>query len=45
MAIFAAFALVAIKEKREGESQIVSFLSWIFPVSVMIAISSLDFFL
>ena len=29
--------------KREGEPQIVSFLSGIFPVSVMIVISSLDF--
>ena len=36
---------VTIKEKREGEPQIVSFLSGVFPVSVMIAISSLDFFL
>ena len=35
---------VTIKEK-ERESQIVSFLSGIFPVSVMIVISSLDFFL
>ena len=42
MAIFAVFALCDIKEKREGEPQIVSFLSW---VSVMIVISSLDFFL
>ena len=45
MSIFAIFAFVTIKEKREGESQIVSFLSGIFPVSVMIVISSLDFFL
>ena len=36
---------VTIKEKREGEPQIVSFLSGIFPVSVVIVISSLDFFL
>ena len=45
MAIFAVFAFVTIKEKREGEPQIVSFLSGIFPVSVMIVVSSLDFFL
>ena len=36
MAIFAVFALVTIRQKREGESQIVSFLSGIFPVSVTI---------
>ena len=36
---------VTIKEKREGDPQIVSFLSRVFPVSVMIVISSLDFFL
>ena len=35
---------VTIKEKREGETQTVSFLSGVFPVSVMIVISSLDFF-
>ena len=40
MAIFAVFAFVTIKEKREGEPQIVSFLSRVFPVSVMIVISS-----
>ena len=34
---------VTIKEKREGETQVVSFLSRLFPVSVMIVISSLDF--
>ena len=34
---------VTIKGKREGESQIVSVLSGVFPVSVMIVISSLDF--
>ena len=45
MAIFAVFAFLTIKEKREGETQIVSFLSGVFPVSVMIVISSLDFFL
>ena len=45
MAIFAVFALWTIEEKREGEPQIVSFLSRISPVSVMIVISSLDFFL
>ena len=44
MAICAVFAL-CIKEKREGEPQIVSFLSGIVPVSVTIVISSLDFFL
>ena len=42
MAIFAVFAPVTIEESREGEPQIVSFLSGIFPVSVMIVISSLD---
>ena len=36
---------VTIKERREGEPQIVSFLSGVFPVSVMIVVSSLDFFL
>ena len=36
---------VTIKEKREGEPQIVPFLSGVFPVSVMIVISSLDCFL
>ena len=36
---------VTIKENREGEPQIVSVLSGIFPVPVMIVISSLDFFL
>ena len=36
---------MTIKEKREGETQVVSFLSGIFPVSVMIVVSSLDFFL
>ena len=41
--LFSPFA--TIKEKREGETQIVSFLSGVFPVSVMIVISSLDFFL
>ena len=46
MAIFAVFALCDYRrEKREEESQIVSFLSGVFPVSVMIVISSLDFFL
>ena len=45
MAICAVFALCDYKEKREGEPQIVSFLSGVFPVSVMIVISSLDFFL
>ena len=45
MAIFAVFALCDYRREREGESQVVSFLSGIFPVSVMIAISSLDFFL
>ena len=45
MAIFAVFALCDLKEKREGETQIVSFLSGVFPVSVMIVVSSLDFFL
>ena len=45
MAIFAVFALCDYKrEKREGEPQIVSFLSQVFPVSVVIVISSLDFF-
>jgi hypothetical protein len=39
------FLFVAIKEKREGEPQIVSFLLGICPVSVTIVISSLDFFL
>ena len=37
--------VVTIKEKRKGEPQIVSFLSGVFPVSVMIVISSLGFFL
>ena len=45
MAIFAVFALCDLKEKREGETQIVSFLSGVFPVSVMIVISSLGFLL
>ena len=36
---------VTLEEKREGEPQIVSFLSGVFPVSVMIVVSSLDFFL
>ena len=45
MAIFAVFALCDYKREREGETQIVSFLSGVFPVSVMIVISSLDFFL
>ena len=45
MAILLFSPFVTIKEKREGEPQIVSFLSGIFPVSVMIVISSLDFFL
>ena len=45
MVIFAVFAFVTIKEKREGETQIVSFLSGVFPVSFMIVISSLDLFL
>jgi hypothetical protein len=36
---------VVIKEKREGEPQIVSFLLGICPVSVTIVISSPDFFL
>ena len=45
MAIFAVFTIVTIEEKREGEPQIVSFLSGVSPVSVMIVISSLDFFL
>ena len=36
---------VTIKEEREGEPQVVSFLSRVFPVSVTIVISSLDFFL
>ena len=45
MAIFAVFALCDYKEKRERESQIVSFLSGVFPVSDMIVVSSLDFFL
>ena len=46
MTIFAIFALCeTIEEKREGEPQVVSFLSGVFPVSVMIVISSLDFFL
>ena len=39
------FLFVAIKEKREGEPQIVSFLLGICPVSVMIVISSPGFFL
>ena len=42
MAIFAVSPFGAIKEEREGESQIVSFLSGVSPVSV---ISFLDFFL
>ena len=45
MAILLFSPFVTIKEKREGEPYIVSFLSGIFPVSVMIVISSLDFFL
>ena len=45
MAIFAVSPPVTIEEKREGAPQVVSVLSWIFPVSVMIAISSLDVFL
>ena len=45
MAILVFLPFVTIKEKREGETQIVSFLSGVFPVSVMIVISSLDFFL
>ena len=36
---------MTIKEKREGETQVVSFLSGVVPVSVMIVVSSLDFFL
>ena len=45
MAIFAVFVLCDYKREREGESQVVSFFSGVFPVSVMIVISSLDFFL
>ena len=40
---FLCLPFVTIKEKREGEPQIVSFLPKVFPVSVMIAISSLNF--
>ena len=43
MAIFAVFALCDYRRERDGEPQIVSFLSRAFPVSV--AISSLSFFL
>ena len=43
---FLPFSLsVTIEEKREGEPQVVSFLSRLFPVSVMIVISSPDLFL
>ena len=45
MTIFAIFALCAYRREREGETQVVSFLSGTFPVSVVIVISSLDFFL
>ena len=34
---------VTIEEKREGEPQIVSFISGVFPVSVVLVVSSLDF--
>ena len=46
MAIFAVFALCDYKREKRGRvSDSVSPLSWIFPASVMIVISSLDFFL
>ena len=45
MAILLFSPFVIIKEEREGEPQVESFLSRVFPVSVMIVISSLDFFL
>ena len=46
MAIFAVFALCDYRrEKRGREPQIVSFLSRVSPASVIIVISSLDFFL